>query len=393
MIHTENRDWSLDTTDNCFLNSTTDNRSLFSHSPNLLGLQPLTSLPLSSTSSYLPPRASPSGSDLGSDRTSPSTVYSTYSGGGTFTSDSMAGSFTSLAVQDDPISVWWPEVARSTGLGQLDSIPPLSFDGLPSTWDERASPMLQYSEQSMPLGTVSPMALTLTNCVFSNRSSVLSTIGSSRSMTTSASSVAGDQPASVERTSLTQGSDLADKVDPEQLNIHARRKLPSHPLSHSHIPVLASNDGGPNRIDKKRSHFTRPKGGPKEQEDYHESRRSSKKGTTSAKYAPKRLEPKPDDKSLPPDLPSTSNKTKSQASTTRTSKNNQLQRRESKDEFLVKSKLAGMSYRDIRRQGNFTEAESTLRGRFRTLTKDKMERVRRPMWEENDVNISPVIGL
>ena len=62
------------------------------------------------------------------------------------------------------------------------------------------------------------------------------------------------------------------------------------------------------------------------------------------------------------------------------------QDRTEKDNFLVQSKLAGMSYKEIRRKGNFTEAESTLRGRFRTLTKHKAARVRKPEWNENDVS-------
>ncbi|KAI8964058.1 hypothetical protein F5Y11DRAFT_355841 [Daldinia sp. FL1419] len=61
--------------------------------------------------------------------------------------------------------------------------------------------------------------------------------------------------------------------------------------------------------------------------------------------------------------------------------------RSAKDDFLVRSKLAGMTYREIRREGNFTEAESTLRGRFRTLTKDKEARVRKPEWQDNDVRL------
>lgn len=56
------------------------------------------------------------------------------------------------------------------------------------------------------------------------------------------------------------------------------------------------------------------------------------------------------------------------------------------DEFLVNAKLSGMSYRDIRREGGFVEAESTLRGRFRTLTKTKSARVRKPRWTDNDVS-------
>lgn len=69
----------------------------------------------------------------------------------------------------------------------------------------------------------------------------------------------------------------------------------------------------------------------------------------------------------------------------------QLRRRSSsadcKDAFLVQSKLAGMSYKQIKEKGQFTEAESTLRGRFRTLTKQKEHRVRKPEWQERDVGI------
>ena len=45
-----------------------------------------------------------------------------------------------------------------------------------------------------------------------------------------------------------------------------------------------------------------------------------------------------------------------------------------------------MTYREIRKQGNFKEAESTLRGRYRTLTKSKEARVRKPEWQDKDVS-------
>ncbi|KFY16722.1 hypothetical protein V492_01130 [Pseudogymnoascus sp. VKM F-4246] len=61
--------------------------------------------------------------------------------------------------------------------------------------------------------------------------------------------------------------------------------------------------------------------------------------------------------------------------------------RSTKDAFLIASKQAGMSYRAIRIAGNFSEAESTLRGRYRTLTKVKEERVRKPEWTEGDVRL------
>ncbi|KAI9771864.1 MAG: hypothetical protein M1840_001634 [Geoglossum simile] len=63
------------------------------------------------------------------------------------------------------------------------------------------------------------------------------------------------------------------------------------------------------------------------------------------------------------------------------------QRKIMKDQFLIESKFAGMSYREIREKGNFSEAESTLRGRFRTLTKEKGKRVRKPEWEDEDIRL------
>ena len=48
-----------------------------------------------------------------------------------------------------------------------------------------------------------------------------------------------------------------------------------------------------------------------------------------------------------------------------------------RDRLLVEWKLEGMSYRDIKARGGFTEAESTLRGRFRAFTKEPDQRVRK----------------
>lgn len=60
--------------------------------------------------------------------------------------------------------------------------------------------------------------------------------------------------------------------------------------------------------------------------------------------------------------------------------------RSAQDEFLLNSRLSGMKYSQIRKLGNFKEAESTLRGRFRTLVKPKEARVRNPQWQEIDVS-------
>ncbi|WPG98173.1 Hypothetical protein R9X50_00095900 [Acrodontium crateriforme] len=58
--------------------------------------------------------------------------------------------------------------------------------------------------------------------------------------------------------------------------------------------------------------------------------------------------------------------------------------RSKEDELLIKWRNDGMSYKDIKDRLGLKEAESTLRGRYRTLTKAKSERVRNPIWTERD---------
>ncbi|CAI7643964.1 unnamed protein product [Penicillium discolor] len=55
--------------------------------------------------------------------------------------------------------------------------------------------------------------------------------------------------------------------------------------------------------------------------------------------------------------------------------------------FLIDCKHRGLSYKDIKRVGGFKEAESTLRGRYRTLTKSKEQRVRKPKWQDKDIRL------
>ena len=57
-----------------------------------------------------------------------------------------------------------------------------------------------------------------------------------------------------------------------------------------------------------------------------------------------------------------------------------------KDGFLLSMRRRGISYREIKRRGRYREAESTLRGRYRVLTKDPSERVRKPEWTAHDVS-------
>ncbi|KAK4172675.1 hypothetical protein QBC36DRAFT_247045 [Triangularia setosa] len=63
----------------------------------------------------------------------------------------------------------------------------------------------------------------------------------------------------------------------------------------------------------------------------------------------------------------------------------ELADRKAKDEFLIVSRQKGLTYKQIRMEGGYTEAESTLRGRYRALTKSREERVRKPEWSEMDL--------
>lgn len=57
-----------------------------------------------------------------------------------------------------------------------------------------------------------------------------------------------------------------------------------------------------------------------------------------------------------------------------------------KDQLLIHYRQAGMGYSQIQQLCGFKEAVSTLRGRYRTLTKPKEARVRKPAWTDHDVS-------
>ncbi|KAI8721249.1 hypothetical protein NCS52_00572100 [Fusarium sp. LHS14.1] len=62
-----------------------------------------------------------------------------------------------------------------------------------------------------------------------------------------------------------------------------------------------------------------------------------------------------------------------------------LNDRASKDRYLLDRRADGYTYREIQQAGGFEEAEPTLRGRWRTLTKDPQHRLRSPTWTHNDI--------
>ncbi|KAG6055694.1 hypothetical protein E4U17_002808 [Claviceps sp. LM77 group G4] len=54
------------------------------------------------------------------------------------------------------------------------------------------------------------------------------------------------------------------------------------------------------------------------------------------------------------------------------------------DELLKQGRRQGIAYRDLRVKHRFDVSESTLRGRYRNLTKARSERPREPQWTEQD---------
>lgn len=61
------------------------------------------------------------------------------------------------------------------------------------------------------------------------------------------------------------------------------------------------------------------------------------------------------------------------------------QQREKEDRILMEGKRMGLTYKEIKKRMETRVAESTLRGRFRALTKRREERVRKPVWTPKDV--------
>lgn len=59
--------------------------------------------------------------------------------------------------------------------------------------------------------------------------------------------------------------------------------------------------------------------------------------------------------------------------------------RKFEDKILLDGKQAGMTYKEIKKQMKTDVAESTLRGRYRSLTKPRKDRVRKPVWTGKDV--------
>jgi hypothetical protein len=340
---------------------------IYSKSPNLDNgsLNPFSA---ATSSSFLMQR-SPSINNLKSDRTSPSTTCSASFATGLGSRDPITASFTMPAVQDDSAGEkWWHDAQQnSSGLGSLTN--DLSFyDSLPDqaliSWPSESTTTIRWTKGVIPIDdTVSPQALTLESSSSSLSSPSLSSPAiSSRQHSESRSRnirlieapsrVSRDLPSLVSRTAGT------------------RQKLPSKPISRPHVPILPKNDQESSNRDKIRPADSRAR-----------AHASHQAALAQKSEALRRIKPKAIKADVQQGIPGNS-----AVATTESVEAAAALHREARNEFLIGSRLMGMPYREIRRQGGFTEAESTLRGRFRTLTKEKRERVRKPEWGERDVS-------
>ncbi len=320
---------------------------------------------------------------LNIDKISPSPVYNGYSISSNSTDLGHSGSFNMVSGQTMMNSTWWPE--NSLLLSTQSHILP-SHDGLPNIqqghqqsqgqfsnpWRVSSSLASKWASPSAEPSTISPKVLSLNvpSVPLSLSTSSQGSVGFSDSSTTG--SIEDDE-------SDFSGPEILAVAETEPSIRQPRQILPdSASVAHCPVPVVPSNDYALNetamlkrsiKLTTKPASQSPRKTSSSTSSNTNDSDKFSYKSEMPTRSVHKRLEPKLFAKQPQPS-------TTTQAT----------HQRDAKDDFLVRCKLAGMSYKEIRRKGKFTEAESTLRGRFRTLTKAKAARVRKPEWNDNDVS-------
>ncbi|TAQ85730.1 hypothetical protein B7494_g5954 [Chlorociboria aeruginascens] len=333
--------------------------------------------------------ASKGADGLNNDTTSPCIAYSSYSPSNCTSSST---SFDADGSNDGlPRNQWWPSRAQA-GIGQYQN--PYgtfqSYDGLPkpqnqqqlfsNRWQTTCEPSSDWVAHTAIPNTISPKALTL-NVSSTSLSSPKSTDALALSEMSALASVAEDP-------SDMSSHEFLSVTEPEsKLETRRPRQILPDSQPNRRVPVVPSNDFAASKTSKKKS--ARAKYGShhraKSNSPYIDSPSPTRNVSRKTTSTPYRSSPS---KSMEPSVASSIDMQEPRSKCGQLETTEQaLHRRNSKDDFLVRSKLAGMSYKDIRRQGNFTEAESTLRGRFRTLTKHKNARVRKPEWDDNDIRL------
>ncbi|PMD34151.1 hypothetical protein L207DRAFT_547478 [Hyaloscypha variabilis F] len=331
------------------------------------------------------------GASFNMNRTNPGTAYSSYS---PMTASVDPRSLISCLDNGHGPSTktgWWSQtLADSRYRDEISCGVQMPYDGLPKCQAEESQQQYcdlwntvprgadDWTAQTIASSTISPKVLTLnvsSTPSSSSGSSQEAMMGLSRPSNITTSSESSDQ----------SGPETLAVVEPPSHSHRQRQALPeSIPISRRIVPVLPSNDFVSNENNKKRSTKVVKSGrnGRRRSSPVPPSTPSNKHLSSwragVAAPRPKKIVPKP----VTPE-PEYSRSNYSQSSATAQA----MHHRDAKDDFLVRSKLAGMSYKEIRRQGKFSEAESTLRGRFRTLTKHKAARVRKPEWDDNDIRL------
>ncbi|KAH8663538.1 hypothetical protein BGZ60DRAFT_69897 [Tricladium varicosporioides] len=321
-------------------------------------------------------------------------IYPGYGNGYGIYSSADSHPFDGVDIPDSNMSMkggWWPEVSSNATNEYENNFVCLSKpEGLQTTrglqnrqhddfWPASSSSESKRLPSAAGPATISPKLLTL-DVISPPMSLSGSSHGSSASHSSScetSSEEDGSEWSSPESSTATQQS---------RLLLHGRRLIPrAMHKPPKKVPVLASAFSS-NLVELKSNDYESTKGtsssrgsARKAKDAFKSHHRGSQKSLGHQK-----IEPKPPSPTLIHDWAD-----QPQSATTAQA----IHYWDSRDDFLVKSKLAGMSYKEIRRKGGFSEAESTLRGRFRTLTKAKSARVRKPEWNDNDVSsyhLSPI---
>lgn len=292
-----------------------------------------------------------------------------------------AADFDPVALQADPNHAsWWAANILPLNIIPTATALPFSHNGqLAETfnpWTRRSSQALSLPRHSMSLHTVSPTVLSLGPLPAPSKACEL------EPGVMIVDNTDQDNSPHLAQTS----SNMTTHLTPRLVGLNHRQLLPdASPCFPPCTKPLPSND---HRRESERRPTQVPQS--KFQSTTHIGVRSNRrplkepKNPSPSPRIPKLIQPKPTSldstEATGPQLRTTASTPSIVTTEAKT-----IQRRGSKDQFLVRSKLAGMSYKEIRQRGGFTEAESTLRGRFRTLTKDKNARVRKPEWADNDV--------
>ncbi|KAI1505470.1 hypothetical protein F5X99DRAFT_404954 [Biscogniauxia marginata] len=291
----------------------------------------------------------------------------------------------SFAENFDQRSAPW-QVYNTTGLGQPSNC--LDFqDGLPDSALYSSLPIFgEPSEYNL-------MTPNMTNSSFSSSMGSSSASDRMASMTLESVPAQGTVPSASVATNPGQGwgGNLPATISPKMLRINPSPTPTSSSESiHNNLVASGDSDLGSSLFDQHHAHdgfsLSSKRSSHKPRKELPDKRTKSRSTPlVSCGLAPSkakspnlaRLRPMPDNGIAP----------ESQGPPTQGSANHVDAERSAKDDFLVKKRLEGMTYREIRKLGNFPEAESTLRGRFRTLTKSKEERVRKPEWQDNDIRL------